>query len=271
MLKKIKSKLIFGLVFAIIFGFAAGAISARADNAVLQLNEENCQTCHYKVMDVYETSHHGEAGIACTICHSPVSGNHPQEVMPTDVSSRLCATCHTTVAEEFETSVHGQKDLTCVRCHNSHTATLRAENVQNLCENCHQDVVHDFSFSVHSKANILCTDCHQQSVSGSNRIGAGNITHTFIPNLETCSSCHDQDIMYKSDADPCEEGEETDSGIPCGAQEVVQAGLTIPKNPEIMEEPDPAGPFGFAAIGILVGIATGMILAPWLENLFKKS
>ena len=270
MSKKIQTKLIFGLIFAVLFGLAAGVISAQADNQYAPTSAENCQTCHYKVMDVYEVSHHGEAGISCTICHSPVNSNHPQEVMPTDVSSRLCGTCHKTVADELEASVHGQKDLTCVRCHNSHTAALRAENVQALCDNCHKDVVHDFSFSAHSQAQILCTDCHQQTVDHKDRIGEGDITHTFVPNLETCSACHKQD-MHNPHTDPCAEGAETDSGVPCNAQEVVQAGLSIPKDPDVLSEPEPAGPFGFIVIGVLVGMAAGMILAPWLENLFKKS
>lgn len=270
MSKNIKSKIIFGLIFAVMFGLAAGVMSVQADNNFAPEFELNCQGCHYKVKEVYEVSHHGEAGIDCTICHAPGNNNHPQEVMPTDVSSRLCATCHKTVAEELEMSVHGQKDLTCVRCHNSHTAELRAENVQTLCDNCHTDVVHDFSYSAHSQAEILCTDCHQQTVDGTNRVGEGNITHTFIPNLETCSGCHKQD-MHNPHTDPCAEGAEADSESLCDPQSVVKAGLTIPKDPDLLAEPQPAGPFGFIAIGILVGVATGMILAPWLETLFKKS
>lgn len=270
MSKNLKSKLIFGILFAVIFGLAAGVISAQADNQLAPTFTGDCNTCHYKVREVYEVSHHGEAGIDCTICHSPVNTNHPQEVMPTDVSSRLCATCHKTVAEELENSVHGQKDLTCVRCHNSHTAALRAENVQTLCDNCHTDVVHDFSYSAHSQADILCTDCHQQTVDGANRVGTGNITHTFIPNLATCTECHKQD-MHNPHTDPCAEGAEGASDSLCDPQEVVQAGLTIPKDPDLLAVPEPAGPFGFIVIGVLVGMAAGMILAPWLENLFKKS
>jgi len=270
MSKNIKSKLIFGLLFAVIFGLAAGVISAQADNQLAQQTTGDCQTCHYKVMDVYEVSKHGEAGIDCTICHSPVNANHPQEVMPTDVSSRLCATCHKSVADEFDTSVHGQKDLTCVRCHNSHTAELRADDVQTLCDNCHDDVVHDFSYSAHSQAGVLCTDCHQQMVASEDRIGAGNVTHTFVPNLETCSTCH-TDIMDNPHVDPCADGNENDPDSLCNAQEVVQAGLTVPKDPDLLSEPQPAGPFGFIVVGVLVGMAAGMILAPWLETLFKKS
>ena len=77
--------------------------------------------------------------------------------------------------------------------------------------------------------------------------------------------------MYDPDIDPCAEGAESDPNVPCDAQEVVQAGLTIPKDPQILSEPEPTGPFGLIVVGILVGMAAGMILAPWLETAFKKS
>jgi hypothetical protein len=107
-------------------------------------------------------------------------------------------------------------------------------------------------------------------VDSEDRIGAGNITHTFVPNLETCSSCH-TDIMDNPHNDPCADGAENDPDSLCNAQEVVQAGLTVPKDPDLLSEPEPAGPFGFIVVGVLVGMAAGMILAPWLETLFKKS
>jgi hypothetical protein len=103
------------------------------------------------------------------------------------------------------------------------------------------------------------------------RIGVGNITHTFVPNLATCSGCHKQEIAHNPGTDPCAEGAEADPDAPCDAQEVVQAGLNIPKDPDLLIEPEPTGPFGLIVIGILVGMAAGMILAPWLETVFKKS
>lgn len=268
MSNKLTTKVLFGVCFAIIFGLAAGIISAQADISLQQATAENCQTCHYKVADIYEVNMHGKSGIACSTCHSPVSANHPEEVMPTDISSRLCANCHVTTDEEFETSVHGQKDLTCVRCHNAHSADIRTENVQTLCENCHEDFVHIFASTSHAKANLLCTDCHQQSDDSGDRVGPGNITHTFEPNLDTCSSCH-KDQMHNPNQNVCEIGEGGEGDIPCDTEEAVESGLTLPKSAAMMTEPQPAGPTGFILIGILVGTAAGMILAPWLEKLVK--
>ena len=268
MSNKLTTKILFGACFAILFGLAAGVLSAQADNTVEQTYTENCETCHYKVADVYNVNIHGESGMECTVCHSPVSSNHPQEVMPTDISSRLCANCHVTVKEELDMSVHGQKDLTCVRCHNAHTTNLRSENVQGLCETCHEDYVHVFASTSHAKANLLCTDCHQQIDNNPDRVGPGDITHTFVPNLDTCSHCH-QEQMHDPQANACDTEDGGESGIPCDSLEVVESGLTMPQSAALMTEPQPAGPSGFILIGILVGAAAGMILAPWLEKFVK--
>jgi hypothetical protein len=38
----------------------------------------------------------------------------------------------------------------------------------------------------------------------------------------------------------------------------------------VSAEPRPVGPVGFAALSGLIGMATGMILAPWLERWYKR-
>jgi hypothetical protein len=38
----------------------------------------------------------------------------------------------------------------------------------------------------------------------------------------------------------------------------------------ISASPSPVSPFGFAALSGLVGMATGMILAPWLERFYNR-
>jgi hypothetical protein len=39
---------------------------------------------------------------------------------------------------------------------------------------------------------------------------------------------------------------------------------------EVTENPDPVSPVGFAAITGLIGMASGMILAPWLERFYRR-
>jgi hypothetical protein len=38
----------------------------------------------------------------------------------------------------------------------------------------------------------------------------------------------------------------------------------------ISASPSPVSPIGFAALSGLVGMATGMILAPWLERFYNR-
>ena len=38
----------------------------------------------------------------------------------------------------------------------------------------------------------------------------------------------------------------------------------------VTTEPQPVSPFGFAIVAGLIGLAVGMVLAPWLEKMYKK-
>jgi hypothetical protein len=274
--QKLFSKLIIGVCFALVFGFLSSVLSAQASDTIMpQPATGECQACHRVIQDTWDNGLHSEAGITCTTCHYPAPDDHPDEVMPTDVSSRLCASCHQSTDEEFELSHHGQEDLTCVRCHNAHAATLRTSTVQDLCENCHQDVVHGYDLSAHADNNVLCTDCHMQVDDSDERVGPGDMTHTFMADLNTCNTCHSTD-MHNPHEDLCSEeaiaaaianGEDP---YPCDTEDIVQAGLALPDDEAIVAEPSKAGPLGFTIIGTLVGMAAGMILAPWLENWFKR-
>ena len=39
----------------------------------------------------------------------------------------------------------------------------------------------------------------------------------------------------------------------------------------VMPEPGPVSPVGFAGLAALIGLAVGMVLAPWLENFYKRT
>jgi hypothetical protein len=39
---------------------------------------------------------------------------------------------------------------------------------------------------------------------------------------------------------------------------------------DVTEEPSPVSPVGFAAITGLIGMASGMMLAPWLERFYRR-
>lgn len=39
--------------------------------------------------------------------------------------------------------------------------------------------------------------------------------------------------------------------------------------PDVKSEPAPISPVGFAAMASMVGVAAGMVLAPWLERAYR--
>jgi hypothetical protein len=38
----------------------------------------------------------------------------------------------------------------------------------------------------------------------------------------------------------------------------------------ISKEPAPVGPWGYAAIAVLIGMGAGVVCAPWLESWYRK-
>ena len=47
------------------------------------------------------------------------------------------------------------------------------------------------------------------------------------------------------------------------AQPLEQAGLS--------PSPNPVSPLGYASLAALVGLAAGMVMAPWLEKLYRRA
>ena len=270
------NKIIFGLCAFLILGAMVGVINAKAEASWQAPTTDNCQACHPVIDEFWSNGAHGAANVDCSTCHSPIT-DHPSEVMPTDVSSRLCGQCHTATMGEWAESVHGQEDLTCAGCHNAHTAGLKSDSVQSLCEHCHSERVHFFSFSDHALKGLQCTDCHLQMDESETREGPGDRVHTFAVDLKTCVNCHDTD-MHKPhegtqicDPEKRKVAEEQGLSYPCDELEVTQAGLGIPLEEDVLAlEPQDVSPIGFTIIGTLAGAAAGIIAAPWLEKWFRK-
>ncbi|NJN44852.1 MAG: hypothetical protein HC806_09130, partial [Anaerolineae bacterium] len=224
-------------------------------------NPAECLTCHTTGFDPVSGNWETE-GVACQTCHSPIPTNHPEDIMPTDISSRLCGTCHLETHEEWSDSTHAQEDLNCVRCHNPHTTQLRVTDAQALCAACHNDQVHFFEYTIHAQEGVTCMDCHlkvSEAQTSEQLLTSGHAArhHTFTVGMETCADCHALEMHYPLDR--------------VSAQDLPNAPMnTVLESSLITSEPNPASPVGFAVLAGLVGMASGMILAPWSERWYRR-
>jgi len=293
MLRMMIKRLLTGLCFAIPLGMAS-AMFVQASPSLQQPDSQDCQSCHTITYTHWEASAHGQAltdpafveawdaqgqpasclnchaterivdgqtileeGVQCTVCHAPNSEDHPNTVMPTNISSRLCGDCHLDTFKEFETSIHGQDGLNCVNCHKSHNMTLRSSNVQELCATCHSETSHFYGYSRHAQEGLLCVDCHVRVSDTQIGEGHGQRIHTFAVDLQTCNECHSQDLHNPSDAM---------SNVP---EAPLQSG--IPPSENISADIEEVSPLGFAVVAALIGMAFGMVLAPWMERFYNQA
>jgi hypothetical protein len=161
-------------------------------------NDPACLGCHTTGFDK-ATGEFVVPGVACTTCHNPVPDDHPNNYIPTNVSSRLCGTCHLETHDQWEDSQHSQEDLTCNQCHNPHTTDIRYGNSQALCESCHEDQVANFALTSHAAEGMICTDCHLQVSPTVLGEGHGARPHTFAVDMATCNNCHEHDMHVPGD------------------------------------------------------------------------
>jgi anti-sigma factor RsiW len=90
--------------------------------------------------------------------------------------------------------------------------------------------------------------------------------HNFAAKLETCNKCHSDQMHSPGEA------------AAAAAIKVEIAGGTatpapiaaVTPIPHTTTEPAPVSPVGFAAMAGLLGLAGGMVLAPWFERAYRK-
>ena len=168
----------------------------------------------------FQASAHGAAQVACTTCHTDITGYpHPDynknslrelNVALYRATQDACQGCHNDQTAKSLDSVHEQtleagnnNAATCADCHNPHYLKSAAgrTDVPDVCARCHNDIAAQYKTSVHGAALLdggnpdvpTCIDCH----------GVHNIqdprTDAFrnaIPQL--CARCHtDPAIMDK--------------------------------------------------------------------------
>ena len=223
-----------------------------------------CLVCHTTGYDP-ATGTWEQDGIACEACHGPIPEDHPTNPTPINRSPVLCGTCHSDMRfgwENWEISAHYQRDMTCINCHDPHQATLKSvdptkgddvDKASQLCQKCHTEYSQDHTHTIHGQSNVSCSDCHLTVV----EIDTPAHTiqdHSFQATLASCNTCH---------ADQIHSNEET--------------AITTPKHPEVQNssvvvtsEPVPVSPLGFAGLAGLIGLAAGTVLAPWLDEKYRK-
>jgi predicted CXXCH cytochrome family protein len=218
-----------------------------------------CLTCHTTGYDPTTDTWQSE-GVTCEVCHSPVPANHPVDPMPTDRSANLCGQCHTETLFEWQVSKHRQTSLACAGCHDPHSTQLKAADSFALCATCHKDLASNFAHTAHSAQGLTCADCHLGPLSAQGSQGHAVRDHTFQVRLTTCNACH---AYQMHDPSSVHTDQLTPTPAPPDAMSSVE---TLSVSPQ----PSPVSPVGFATLSALVGLASGMVLAPWLERWYRR-
>ena len=227
---------------------------------------QECLACHTTGYDPATGTYLAE-GVDCIACHNPIPSDHPDQYVPTDVSSRQCGTCHVETFSEWEQSNHAQEDMACGQCHNPHTADLRVDNTQVLCQTCHEDQSHYYSFTGHASKGLLCTDCHLNVDETAAGEGHGSRQHTFQVDLHTCNQCHEADMHSAVEEQAALDG--STEQVACYRTDTVR----VPATPEqplhaqpVQTETHPMVYFLPAGAGLVLGV----IVAPWAEGFVRR-
>lgn len=297
-MNKLIKRLFYGALFAIPLMLLTQALVLAAPRSQVESpqGELDCAACHPAFQEAWENSAHGNAtkdpafkqawekqgkdpeclachvtgfddetytweaeGITCQACHSPIPDNHPMEPMATDRSADLCGDCHSDTYFEWQVSAHHEGGIDCSGCHNPHATSLKAEGPSNLCASCHRSRASNFTHSAHSQQGLTCANCHLGEQKQNPVRGSAIDDHSFFVSLSTCNGCH----VYQMH-DSVE----------------VHAGLAPPESPDsmastdtinVLADPVPVSPYGFTALSGLIGVALGVIIAPWIERLQRRS
>jgi predicted CXXCH cytochrome family protein len=242
-----------------------------------------CLVCHTTGYDPATGTSEANS-VACTACHSPIPANHPTDKVPVDTTPDLCGKCHSDprfATENWKLSAHYQRSMTCSVCHDPHTAGMKTvagvsttgTDASDLCANCHKDAMKNFPTSKHAEAGVTCVNCHlgfnvgNQAVSATDFVNAHKAPdHSFMPTLGTCNTCHVNQMHAPGQAVAAAAIKiEESGGTP--TPQPMPAATAIPP---ISNQPAPVSPLGFASLAGLLGLAGGIVLSPWLENLYHR-
>jgi predicted CXXCH cytochrome family protein len=233
-----------------------------------------CLVCHTTGYDP-ATATYKAAGVTCEACHGPAPADHPKTPMPVDRSTDLCGRCHSDTRfgwQDWKVSTHYQRGMDCATCHDPHSASLKkaagprgeaptTDEVSALCINCHKESSMKFSYTSHAQKGVSCVECHVKHAETPDKAAHTVPDHSFKASLDSCNSCHAQQMHSPTEAK-------------------TPAGITLPVTVESAKEvkplaatpePDPVSPMGFSAMAGFIGLAGGMVLAPWLERWYHRT
>ena len=232
-----------------------------------------CLVCHTTGYDP-ATATYKEAGVTCEACHGPAPADHPKTPMPVDRTTDLCGRCHSDTRfgwQDWKVSTHYQRGMDCATCHDPHSASLKkvagprvgeqTDEVSQLCINCHKEYSMDFSYTSHHQQGISCVDCHVKHLENAERTAHTVPDHSFNASLASCNTCHAQQMHS-----PTKAGNAQGTSAPASAQIPSEVQLA-----SVTPEPDPVSPIGFSVLAGLIGLAGGMVLAPWLEGWYQRT
>ncbi len=230
-----------------------------------------CLVCHVTNYDP-ATGTWLEDGVACEACHGPLKDGHPKTPMPVDRSPELCGRCHSDARfgwQAWQASAHFQRGMNCTTCHDPHSASLKVvaprdgsaqySDASQLCVNCHKDVSMNFPYSQHHQRGVSCIDCHVTHTVTTSATAHTIPGHSFKANLDSCNKCHSDQMHTAASASSASQPQTSTTSVPV---QIEQAGLAA--------QPSPVSPIGFAGLAALIGLAGGMVMAPWLEKWYAR-
>ncbi len=237
-----------------------------------------CLACHVTGYDE-ATGTWKEDGVTCAACHSDTGGEHPKTTMSVDGTPNTCGTCHTDTRfglKDWEGSTHYSAGMECSSCHDPHNASLKitvnlkdqtSKDASRLCISCHEEASMNFPYSIHNQQGVTCIDCHLEHLENANTEIHAVADHSFKASVQTCNSCHADQMHAGGEAVATDETANVLLPVVEPTPALEMASIT--------PEPKPVSPLGYAGLAALIGIAAGMVLAPYLERgyrtLVKKS
>ena len=228
-----------------------------------------CLVCHTTGYDPATATWEAD-NVSCEACHGTPPADHPKTPMPIDRSPDLCGRCHSDTRfgwQDWQGSTHYQRGMNCTTCHDPHSASIKltvdrsaaGNDVSTLCINCHQEASMNFPYTAHHQQGVACVDCHLEHLEQSDRAAHTVPDHSFSASLQTCNTCHAAQMHADADA--------------VGTGEPASAAILPPQlqTASVTPEPMPVSPLGYASLAGLIGLAAGMVMAPWLEKAYRRA